>query len=156
VLSPSSRSSMRAYNVLLTALAMSLATQTASAQQATLAVSARILPSVDALATGAVAPRLETGHTVVASAKLSDAGSVPASVANSQAKAAAGFVEFNLGVLVSANVQYRVAVSSSGDELKVQQRSVNGRQEIRYRVPAVVGSKPPAAVMVTLTAASIS
>jgi hypothetical protein len=144
---------MRSFNLLLTSLAMSLSVQTASAQRATIAVTARVLPSATAMAAGTIAPRVESGNTIAASAQLSSVASIPAITS---ASSAASFVEFTLGVAVSANVHYEVAVSSNGDQLKVRKGSANGRQEISYRVPNTVGSRPPAAVTVTLTAASIS
>ena len=144
---------MRSFKLLLAFLAMSLAVHTASAQRATLAVTARLLPSAEAMAAGTVAPRIESGHTIVASGQLSDVASIPAMTSGS---AGNGFREFKLGVAVSTNVQYQVAVSSNVDRLQIRTRSANGRQEISYRVPTSAGKKAPAPVIVTLTAASIS
>lgn len=146
---------MRSFNLLITSVAILLAIQPASAQQATLAVSARILPSADAMAAGTIAPSLESGHTIAASARLSDLATLPVIVAKSASLTAQGFADFKLGMAVSANVQYSVAVSSNVEQLKIQKRSAMGRQEISYRVPKVVGSQP-APIVVTLTAASIT
>ena len=143
---------MRSFNLLLASLAMSLVVQTASAQRATLAVTARLLPSAAAMAAGTVAPRLESGHTIVATGLLSDVATMPSTVVSAGQRVG----EFKLGVAVAANVQYHVAVSSNVDLLKIQKRSASGRQEISYRVVPAAGKQAPAPVVVTLTAASIS
>ena len=144
---------MRSVSLLLTFLAMTLSVRTASAQRATLAVTARILPSPAAMATGQITPRVESGHTIVATGQLSGTASVSPITSPS---AAPGFAEFKLGMTVTTNVQYQVAVSSNVGQVRVETRSAQGRQEISYRVPTSVGSQAPAAVTVTLTAASIS
>ena len=146
---------MRSFNLLVTSLAFSLAVQTAGAQRATVAVSARILPSSEALAAGQIAPRMESGHAIAASARMSDVVSIPVAPLGVRTVVAKDYAEFRLAMKVSANVHYQIAVSSNVDQAKIQKQTADGRQQITYRVPTT-GSQAPAAMTVTLTAASIS
>ena len=85
----------------------------AGAQRATLMVSARVLPTADVLAAGRLAPRADTGHTMVASASLEASEAAPPIVASRVvALGSKDYVEFNLGVAVAANVRYHVGVSA--------------------------------------------
>jgi hypothetical protein len=129
----------------------------AGAQRATLMVSARVLPAADVLAAGLLAPRVETGHTMVASARM-DAPRAPAPVVSGKVvNSGKDFVEFNLGVAVAANVRYTVGVSAGQLSLPSSSRTgAQGRQEVTYRVPTTPGEKVPTSVTVTLTAGSIS
>lgn len=135
---------------------LALGAQAASAQRATLMVTARVLPPAEATASGRVAPSVMSAHTVVASARLLDCQLLPSPSASSAADVA-GVAEFKLGVVVSANVQYRMEASSNVEQVTVERHRTEGRQNITYRVRATANPQPtPASVTVTLTASSIS
>lgn len=113
-----------------------LISATAPAQQATLTVSATVLPAPSYYADASSAPRLASGRTMVASAKidampaavsaesrtLSSDRSVPRVVEQGKE-----WVEFSVAVSVASNVTYQILVAATGAVAQVEVRDVAGR-----------------------------
>lgn len=128
---------MARYNFVIQILSLLiLTTATAPAQQATLMVSATVLPAPSYYADASSAPSLATGRTMVASAKIDAVPAAVSAVSRTTASdrsvprvVARGndWVEFSVAVSVASNVTYQILVAATGAVAQVEVRDVAGR-----------------------------
>lgn len=168
----------------LTLSLLVLSSATAPAQQA-LAVSATVLPAESYYADASSAPRVASGQTIIASAKMNAFPTAvstvhPASPDRAVPRVVArgnDWVEFTVAVSVASNVTYQILVAATGAVADVQVRDVagrfipvgqsalrlhsgglrnrGGREEIQYRVLAGSSAAALSALDITLSASSI-